>query len=439
MLISHAQNFEDVILWRALKHVERGFYVDIGAQDPVKDSVSLFFYETGWRGVHVEPSPHFAAKLRAARPDEEVIGAVVGRNSGLIKFYESITTGLSTGDPVLAEQHIAEGFEFQEISAPGVTLAQVLDGCDGHEIHWLKVDVEGFEAAVIDSWLPSTVRPWIVLVESVKPGTHEPTFAEWEPTLVGLGYDFVYFDGLNRFYLSEQHPELAHAFGPGANLFDGFELSGGNSSPFVAKLESELASSQEAQRQLAAEVEQRKLENQIFQERLAAADQATADARDRLELETRECQRQLVAADRATADARGRLDVETRNFRHQLADTQQASFHARQQLAARIAELDANARQWLNAATSLQREVAGLRGSASWRITAPLRWVHSKSVARLPAARNWATAVFARRHQSKVRKSDSQTTTPATPSTAPETVSGAARIVYEQLKVARLK
>jgi len=69
MLTSYAQNFEDVILWRALKHVERGCYVDIGAWDPVIDSVSLAFYEQGWRGLHVEPEPSAAARLRQARRD----------------------------------------------------------------------------------------------------------------------------------------------------------------------------------------------------------------------------------------------------------------------------------------------------------------------------------------------------------------------------------
>ena len=32
--ISYAQNYEDVILWRALRDVEHGFYVDVGAADP---------------------------------------------------------------------------------------------------------------------------------------------------------------------------------------------------------------------------------------------------------------------------------------------------------------------------------------------------------------------------------------------------------------------
>ena len=47
-LISYAQNFEDVMRWRALKDVKNGFYIDIGAQDPIVDSVSLFFFERGW-------------------------------------------------------------------------------------------------------------------------------------------------------------------------------------------------------------------------------------------------------------------------------------------------------------------------------------------------------------------------------------------------------
>ena len=66
-LISYAQNFEDVMLWRALKDVKNGFYIDIGAQDPIVDSVSLFFFERGWVGVHVEPSAHCVERLEQSR------------------------------------------------------------------------------------------------------------------------------------------------------------------------------------------------------------------------------------------------------------------------------------------------------------------------------------------------------------------------------------
>ena len=225
MLTSYAQNFEDVILWRALKHVERGFYIDIGAQDPIIDSVSLAFYEKGWRGVHVEPVAAYARKLREARPDEEVIEAAIAEHAGTIEFWEFNDTGLSTGDRAIAERHQGEGRECRPSAVPCMPLSALVERYRDREVHWLKIDVEGMEAQVVAGWEPSGVRPWIVVVESTRPNSPEATHAGWEPALVKLGYDFVYFDGLNRFYLSRDHPELRTCFGPGPNVFDGFVLA----------------------------------------------------------------------------------------------------------------------------------------------------------------------------------------------------------------------
>jgi len=204
-IVSYAQNFEDVILWRALKQVRGGFYIDIGAQDPVVDSVSLAFYERGWRGVHVEPIAHYADRLRAARTDEQVVEAAIGRQEGTIPFYEIVDTGLSTGDEAIALEHEQAGRIAKRVEVPCVTLSSILDTHKDRDIHWLKIDVEGMEDQVIGSWSPSPARPWIVLVESTKPNSSEPTFAGWEPELLALGYVFVYFDGLNRFYVSREH------------------------------------------------------------------------------------------------------------------------------------------------------------------------------------------------------------------------------------------
>ena len=44
---SYGQNFEDVMLYRALGKVERDFYIDIGAQHPKIDSVSKAFFTGG--------------------------------------------------------------------------------------------------------------------------------------------------------------------------------------------------------------------------------------------------------------------------------------------------------------------------------------------------------------------------------------------------------
>lgn len=225
MFTSYAQNFEDVILWRALKTVQNGFYIDIGAQDPMQDSVSLAFYEHSWRGIHVEPTQFYAERLRAARPDEVVLQAAIGLATEDIEFFEVKDTGLSTADWELASRHQKEGRDVAKTSVACMTLASVFDTYVDTDVHWLKIDVEGMEREVLESWGNSSVRPWVVLLESTIANTKIPTHSEWEDLLLRRGYEFVYFDGLNRFYVSADHKDLASCFAIGPNIWDGFSLS----------------------------------------------------------------------------------------------------------------------------------------------------------------------------------------------------------------------
>ncbi|MBA4332288.1 FkbM family methyltransferase [Brevundimonas sp.] len=224
-MISYAQNFEDVILRRTLRDVAEGFYIDIGAQHPMLDSVSLSFYEAGWSGVHVEPISHYADLLRQSRPTDQVIQAAIGRETGRMTLYEVPHTGLSTGVEAVADSYALLGLAARAVDVDVVTLASVLDGVADRDVHWLKIDCEGMEADVIASWAPSPVRPWIVVVDSTSPGTNIPCYEHWEPTLEGMGYRFAYSDTLNRFYVSESKLGLLKSFGPPPNCFDDFQTS----------------------------------------------------------------------------------------------------------------------------------------------------------------------------------------------------------------------
>ena len=80
--ISYAQTMEDVMLWRVLRHEAPCFYIDIGAADPDRLSVTRAFYERGWQGLDVEPLPEQAARLRDARPHDIVVQAAVSDREG---------------------------------------------------------------------------------------------------------------------------------------------------------------------------------------------------------------------------------------------------------------------------------------------------------------------------------------------------------------------
>ena len=267
-IVSYSQNFEDVMLWRALKHIENGFFIDIGAQDPVIDSVSLAFCEHGWQGIHVEPTQQYSDKLRNVHLSENVLQVAIGGQDGMLSFYEFEDTGLSTANFEIAGRHKEAGFSCIETLVPMMSLDTFFKRIGAKDIHWLKLDVEGFEKVVLESWKSSTILPWILVIESTAPLTQTENYNEWEYLLVNKGYRWVYFDGLNRFYIAPDHIDLAKAFNSPPNIFDNFQLSGRASQPFYKLVESKAQQAQEQAQQ--AEIRAQQAQEQAQQAEIRA-------------------------------------------------------------------------------------------------------------------------------------------------------------------------
>jgi FkbM family methyltransferase len=236
--VSYAQNFEDVMLWRALKHIETGFYIDVGAQDPEVDSVTKTFYDSGWHGINVEPSPQWFDKLQEKRSRDINLQLAAGSESGACLLYEFPDTGLSTIDKITAERHKTElGFKNIERTVPVETITSICQRFSVDTIHFLKIDVEGAEKKVVAGIDFSVVRPWIVVIESTLPDSQVEDYEGWDSILTAASYDYIYFDGLNRFYVDHEHSELKEHFNVPPNIFDGFVLSGVASQPFYKLIE----------------------------------------------------------------------------------------------------------------------------------------------------------------------------------------------------------
>lgn len=224
--ISYAQNCEDVMLFRALRGVADGFYIDVGAQDPIEDSVTRAFYERGWHGINIEPVEHWYKRLLEDRPRDLNLRVAVSDRPGTLKLFEVEGTGLSTTDEVFLARHRAEGLAVHERSVECVTLDQI---CVEHQVgtvHFLKVDCEGAEESALRGLPLQRVRPWIILVEAIEPNSTTPTHQRWEHLLTGNGYEFVYADGVNRYYVAEERPELRSAFATPPNVLDDFMRAG---------------------------------------------------------------------------------------------------------------------------------------------------------------------------------------------------------------------
>lgn len=184
--IVNAPYLEDFILWRALSGVSDGRYLDIGAGDPNRDSVSLAFHQQGWLGTHVLRSGESLPRFSEARPADIVL-------------EEGATPDLDTLLGHYTEQS---------------------------PLHWLRLAwPDRKNLFLLQTWRATATRPWLILIARAS----QASGPLYEGILETKGYRLIYRDGANDYYAHDSRFEsLAPAFqrppGPG----DDCQLSGGH-------------------------------------------------------------------------------------------------------------------------------------------------------------------------------------------------------------------
>jgi len=222
--LSFTRNFEDVMINRALGAVAQGFYIDVGGYQPISDSNTCALYQRGWRGIVIEPQSRLYPQWDKHRPEDILVGAAVGDTDGEVTFHEfPWNDQAATIAPEIVAMHQREGREVKSYTVPLVTLNSLLEKHHpSGDIHLLSIDVEGAEKAALNGLDRTRFRPWLIVLESVLPNRPQANHAEWEHLLLSTGYEFVYFDAVNRFYLANEHIDLRVHFNYPPCVWDNF-------------------------------------------------------------------------------------------------------------------------------------------------------------------------------------------------------------------------
>jgi FkbM family methyltransferase len=240
--VSYARNCEDVILWRALRDVAKGFYVDILASDPEAASTTRAFYERGWFGINVQPVDEYYQRLVESRPRDWNLKVAAGREAGL----RTLPTHLGNDFPARSREidlrHEAVADALEATVVPVRSLTQLIEESALSPIHFLKIDVKGDQVEVLEGLDLQRVRPWIILVGAIDSDSTISPREEWEHLITERGYSFAYFDGLNCFYVADEIPGAKERLAAPPSSVDDFVRSEGRlNGPETPGYESDLA------------------------------------------------------------------------------------------------------------------------------------------------------------------------------------------------------
>jgi FkbM family methyltransferase len=224
--ISYAQNLEDVMLNRLFGEVEDGFYIDVGACDPVQDSVTHSFYQKGWCGINIEPNVAFFNKLVASRERDINLRVAISDTEGTVNFQNVNGSGISAIGTHAKEIADKLGYATTTETINTVTLTQIAQQyCKDKNIHFLKIDVEGHELQVVKGADWTSFRPEVLVIEAVSAHSSAGVNVfELDQILASSRYRFAWFDGLNRYYVRDESSHLMKRFDRPINIFDHFSL-----------------------------------------------------------------------------------------------------------------------------------------------------------------------------------------------------------------------
>lgn len=217
VLVSFAQHAQDVILVHALKdyNPREVFWIDVGSNDPVNISVTLLFSMLGGHGINIEPQEMYRKRYENLRQRDINLFVGVGENGG----GEMILYGSGDTATMTKTGNVSKAYK-----VPVVTLNEIFDKhvLNTQVVHFLKVDVEGFETEVIRGLDITVHQPWIICIECLE----GENFDEYELKLLKNpgGYIFAYFDGQNRYYVRKDKNDIIENFKSMDNLNKYYEI-----------------------------------------------------------------------------------------------------------------------------------------------------------------------------------------------------------------------
>lgn len=195
---SYAQYHEDIVLAALLSDVKKGFYVDVGANHEEYHSVTKYFYKKGWSGINIDPIPRLIQGFKKRKRDVNLQVAVSDKKGTVVFREYPEHDGLSTLSKKSREEASKVDLPHTDYEVAVDTLSSILSSNNVTNIDFLKIDVEGHEAAVLrgNDW--KKFHPKVICIEA----NHKES--DWSRQLKNEGYVSIINDGLNEYYVEKK-------------------------------------------------------------------------------------------------------------------------------------------------------------------------------------------------------------------------------------------
>lgn len=154
-LPSFSQAGEDMLLRGIFRYVNNGFFVDIGAYDPVIGSNTFFFYKLrNWTGINIEPNPVNFALFEKHRKKDINLNIGISEKEQQLDYYmfDNLPAMNTFSKEFLIESNL-EPYVSEVKKIKTNSLKNILGQYNpsNRPIDIMNIDVEGMDLQVLNS------------------------------------------------------------------------------------------------------------------------------------------------------------------------------------------------------------------------------------------------------------------------------------------------
>ena len=196
----------DLLINYIFKNKSKGFYVDIGCQNPIDNNNTYLLFKRGWSGINIDLDQKNIDLFNLSRPNDINLCLAVSSSAEIknLYFYHEGSAVNSLSNEL--SNYKKDNPSNKKIKT--VILNDVLEKNNVKIIDYLNIDVEGHELDVLEGFNIEKYKPKVVSIEYLDFSLKKLEFKNNNIKNVLKSDIYQYFVNNNYSFVSWNHADL---------------------------------------------------------------------------------------------------------------------------------------------------------------------------------------------------------------------------------------
>ena len=159
----------DLIIDRMFSKVEKGVFIDLGCNHPIKFNNTYLLYKRGWRGINIDLDKESIDEFNKIRDKDYNVQSLISTNIGEEKeiYYYHSRSAINTLSKELLEHRNTKKESIKILKETTNTLENIIEKSPfkNHKINLLSIDIENHEYEALKNFNFAKFRIDVIVIE----------------------------------------------------------------------------------------------------------------------------------------------------------------------------------------------------------------------------------------------------------------------------------